>query len=131
MRFARILLGANAAMFLALGTWALLAPATVAAFVALDLSSPTARAEFMAFYGGLEIGLGVFLATCATRTSWLKPGLAALGLALLFTGAARALGIATGGPVQANLVQFMVFELACAPLCFIALRRLGSTRRRG
>ncbi len=131
MRLARILLALNAAMFLALGVWVLFAPATVAAFVALDLSSPTARAEFMAFYGGLEIGFGLFLAVCATRATWLKPGLAALGLALLFTGAARALGIATGGPVQANLVQFMVFELACAPVCFIAMRRLESIRGRG
>lgn len=129
MRFARILLGANAAMFLALGAWVLAAPATVAGFVALDLSTPTARAEFLAFYGGFELGFGAFLAVCALRPAWIEPGLLALGLALLLTGAARAFGIATGGPVQANLIQFTVFELACAPLCFIALRRLRAARR--
>ena len=131
MMLARLLLGANAAMFLALGAWVLVAPATVAGFVAFDLSSPTARAEFLAFYGGFELGFGAFLAACATRPAWLKPGLVALGLALSCTGGARAFGIVTGGPVQANLVQFMVFELACAPLCLIAFRRLGPTRRRG
>ncbi len=128
MKFARALLAVNSAMFIGLGVWVLLAPSTVAAFVTFNLSSPTARAEFLAFYGGFELGFGLFLAACVTHPAWLQPGLLALGLALFCTGAARAYGIATAGPVQENLVQFMVFELAVAPVCFIAARRLGSTR---
>lgn len=125
MTLARLVLVLNAITFAVLGAWSLLAPATVASHIDLGLTSPTARADFMAFYGGFELGLAAFLAWCALRPARVRPGLVALGLGLSGAGLGRLAGILSGGPVQPNMYAFLVFELGFAALCAILLRRTG------
>ena len=77
MLFSRILLVLLGLMFLSFGVAFLLRPAQMAQMVGIELPEPTARMEIRAFYGGLEIGLAVFLFACAATGVWIMPGLAA------------------------------------------------------
>jgi hypothetical protein len=48
----------------------------------LTLTSPTARADFVATYGGFQIGFGLFLLACIRNDTWLESGLWAATAAL-------------------------------------------------
>ena len=65
----------------------------MAALTDLTLTSPTARADFVATYGGFQIGFGVFLLVCAGKSHWVEPGLWATVAALAGFASARALAI--------------------------------------
>lgn len=87
----RVGLTVAALPFFAVGAMFILAPERSRSYVHLDVTSPIARTDIRAVYGGGNIGAGVFLVLCAVRR-WTFPGLfAAL---CLFSGlaAARTLG---------------------------------------
>lgn len=69
--------------FIGFGVAYALRPAQMARLTDLTLTTPTARADFVATYGGFQIGFGLFLLACSREASWLVPGLwatlAALG----------------------------------------------------
>lgn len=69
--------------FIGFGVAYALRPAQMARLTDLTLTTPTARADFVATYGGFQIGFGLFLLACSREVSWLVPGLwatlAALG----------------------------------------------------
>jgi hypothetical protein len=65
----------------------------MAALTDLTLPSPTAIADFVATYGGFQIGFGVFLLVCARRVSWHEPGLWAVVAALAGFASLRLLAI--------------------------------------
>lgn len=50
----------NAVMYVVLGIWCALAPQQTAQFVGLQPANPGGQSEYLAVYGGLEAGLGVF-----------------------------------------------------------------------
>jgi hypothetical protein len=81
MHLARTSLGVTAAAFAGFGVWLLLRPQALSR-VDVSLPSPTARAEIRAFYGGLEIGLGLFFAAAAARPAWHRPALVAQAASL-------------------------------------------------
>jgi hypothetical protein len=84
---ARILLGLSAVLFAAFGAAFAVAPAWMAAQVDIVVTSPTGRADLAAIYGGLELGLGAYLALCLwkgrLRTGLTVAALALSGLALV------------------------------------------------
>jgi hypothetical protein len=74
----------------------------MASLTHIALPTPTARIDFAATYGGLQMGFGLFLLMCARRAGWTEPGLwaavAALsGLVLVRLGSLAAAG---GHPTQ-------------------------------
>ena len=79
--------------FIGFGVAYALRPAPMAALTDLTLTSPTALADFVATYGGFQIGFGVFLLACARRASWLEPGLWAAVAALAGFASLRLLAI--------------------------------------
>lgn len=104
-----------------------LRPARMGALTDLPLPSPSARADFMATYGGCQVGLGLFLLACARNPAWLGPGLWAGTAVLAGLGCARGLGILLGaGRVRATIWAGLAIELIGALLNAWAL---GSATR--
>ncbi|MBK7580510.1 MAG: DUF4345 family protein [Myxococcales bacterium] len=106
-----VLLGL-AAGYVAVGVAFLLAPAKLAAFADLSTTSKLGLIELRAFYGGIEIGLGVFLAVTAMRKDWQLPGLLAALLSLLGIVAARIYGMTVEGWPGVTVLLFLLIEVA-------------------
>lgn len=53
-------LALNALLYLLLGAWCALKPGETSSSIGFSLINPQGVAEFIAVYGGLELGLGVF-----------------------------------------------------------------------
>ena len=119
MKLARAYLAFLALVFLGLGVWFLLDPGA-GALVGLTPSEGTGRAELRAMYGGLDLGIGAFLAWGAIRASWARPALALGALALLGLACGRAVGIALDDP-GGVMIRLIVSELVSGGLCVAAL----------
>lgn len=106
---------------IAYGLWCGVDPqAGVAALTGLGIASAPATVEAMAMYGGLLVGLGVFLGIGALRATWTAPALGALALAFGGLALARLVGMGLHGPVGmqvfAAAVELVVTAIAVAAL---------------
>jgi hypothetical protein len=72
----RVVVAASGLVFLGIGVLFLLHPTTVA-LVGLPVKSAKAASDVRAVFGGLELGLGVFLVWAAAWPAWIRAGLAA------------------------------------------------------
>lgn len=109
--------------FLAFGIWLLLDPVGGLAKVDIVGSSRAGEVELRAFYGGLEIGLGLWLLAAVQRATWRRP---ALWLVLFVnggTGLARLMGIALTGVFTPFFAACLLWELGFAVLAALALRK--------
>ena len=86
--------------------------------------------EARAFYGGLELALGVFLAAAAATAAWRKPGLALTAMA--FGGIALVRGIAMqhSGLHTRFLLAVLAVEIATCILALLAWRSIKPARDR-
>ena len=121
MLFSRILLVLLGLMFLGFGVAFLLRPTQMAQMVSVQLPEPTAKMEIRAFYGGLEIGLAVFLFACAAMGAWIKPGLLAAGLACAGPALGRTVGLLLDGRPKSVIFTILAVEVASAVVVAIAL----------
>src|SRR4026207_1835005 len=101
--FPTSLLALAGAGFLAFGLWLGGGPARGPASVGIAARSPAGLIELRAFYGGLELALGIFLLLCAARPDWRRPGLWAVLLGNGGVGLARPGLGAVGGVVPPAL----------------------------
>src|SRR6478736_235157 len=83
--FPNVVLALCAFGFLAFGLWLLVDPAGALGKIGIEARNATGLVELRAFYGGMELGLGLFLAWCALRPEWRQAG---LWLVLLANGGA-------------------------------------------
>ena len=117
----RVALALGALGFVAFGAVLLVAP-TLLAVVDVGVPSAAARSDVRAVYGGVELGLGLFLGACVSRPTWHHAGLAAQCLALGGAVAGRLVSLVLdGGPNRVSLV-FLAVEAAGAVLALAALR---------
>jgi hypothetical protein len=128
MIFARIVLGLAALMHAAFGVAYLFWPVKMAGMTKMQLTAPIAVTEMRTFYGGLEIGLAVFLALAAIRAEWVDAGLALTTLIYAGIVLARLLGMALDHSADGFLlkivgVEVLTLVLAGAALAWIALRK--------
>lgn len=123
MTFARLVLIVSAALFLGFGGWLALAPEALGRFVRVDTADAVTRTEIRAFYGGLEIGLGLFLLIGACIRRWIAAALVAVILAFGGTAAGRALGLVLDAPQAPAVLAFLLVEVALAILGAAALAR--------
>ena len=86
--FPNVVLALCAIGFLAFGLWLLVDPAGALGKIGIEARNGTGLVELRAFYGGMELGLGLFLAWCALRPEWRQAGLWLVLLAMLLGGAA-------------------------------------------
>jgi hypothetical protein len=113
--------------FVGFGTACLIAPLEVLAAAGVTLTGVAAAAEIRAFYGGLEIGVGICLLLAAMQPAWRKAGLVLCLAAYGGIGAARALGMALDGVATPFLWFALATELGLAALAAICLNRAGSS----
>lgn len=121
-----ILLGVG---FTAFGVIYALRPDRMAALTELTLASPTARADFLATYGGFQVGFGLFLLACAAKVPWQQPGLWASVAALGGFASFRAVAIALHrGRVRRTIWFGLGLELCGLTFGLVALGLSRPTR---
>lgn len=124
MRAPLYVLRLTAIVFLSFGLWGLLSPLSLLGTVGVELPVPSAVAEMRGFYGGLEIGIALFLlySSRAARYAETAALMPALGLSGLVIG--RLVGVLVDGP--ANLLFYLsgVMEAVGALACSWAYRHL-------
>ncbi len=116
-----------AAVFLGIGAASVFAPTVVADFVNIKLEDALARFDFRAVYGGLQLGLGLWIGVAALRKAWRLPALnltaLALGGLLLGRALARALDAESPGPIGFGIMGLEVAGLAVTAFAMVRLRR--------
>ncbi len=122
---ARIILSLVGLAFVGFGLAFTLWPLPMAHLVEIVLPTPTARIDFVATYGGFEIGFGVFLLVCARRSEWLAPGLWASAAALAGFAALRLHGLVfAAGPAARPVFVGLALEIAGFTASVLALRQV-------
>jgi len=108
--------------FFAFGLWLLLEPAGALGKIGIEARSAVGLVELRAFYGGMEIGLGLFLAWCCLRPEWQLAGLWLVVLANGGAGLARLFAIWAGGAALGGYLGWaLLWELGFSALGGIAL----------
>jgi hypothetical protein len=123
--FPIVVLALCAVGFLGFGLWLLADPVGALAKIGIATSSKTGEIELRAFYGGMEIGLGLFLAWCVFRPEWQQSGLWLVLLTNGGAGLARLIGIAAAGSFGSYLGWALAWELGFASLAGLALFNRG------
>jgi hypothetical protein len=121
----RVVLGAAAVLFAAFGMAFAVAPRRLAALVDIPLQTNTATIDFIATYGGFEIGFAIFLFTCLARPERVRLGLLASGWAVTGFAVTRAIGLLVLGGAKPVMYGALAFEAACATLAFVAAARVS------
>lgn len=107
-------------MFTGFGVFFLASPETLAEMVGMGFLSSDAVAEIRAFYGGLELGIGMYLLwiTTVARVEVLRRA-GILAIVLMFGGSAmgRFSHWLTTGQLGAVQTALLVFELGYALIC--------------
>jgi hypothetical protein len=82
--------------------------------------APEALTDLRATYGGLQIGMGLFLVWTAIEPARHRVGLILLGVVLPFVALTRAFGLVVDGKATGGMVGALMFEtLASAATWFI------------
>lgn len=125
MSFARAVLALSALAFAGIGAAFLLAPADMGTHVDVALGSVTAHNDVRAVYGGLQLGVALWLALAAARGEWLRPAL--LAQLCVFGGlfGARLLSLALDGRPSDLALALQLAEAVALVCGGIALQRLG------
>jgi uncharacterized membrane protein len=93
----RLLLVFIALTYTVFGFVFLFYPSEMAAIVGIAFPTTRPRTDFRAMYGGLEIGVGVFLLICAMRREFVRVGLFASACALVAMATSRSVGLMLDG----------------------------------
>jgi hypothetical protein len=111
--------------FLAFGVWLLVDPAKLFALTGAGPAPKAILPELRAFYGGLEIGLGLYLlATLRGAQRW-REGLLLAGIAYGAIALGRIVGMVVDRDFSAYLWIALAIELALAIAAFSVRRRLA------
>ena len=113
--------------FLGFGGWLLVDPVGGLASVGIAGTTPAGVVELRAFYGGLEVGLGLFLLMCAAKPDWRVPGLWLVLLGNLAIGLTRLYGIGDSGEFNNFFAAALAWEFGFPAMAAVAL--MGRRRR--
>jgi len=134
-RLARVVLLLSAVIFAAFGAAAIAFTRQMAEAVDIGLATDVARTDFMATYGGFELGFGLFLGLAWQRGDWVRPGLMANGCALAGFASMRLLGILTSAGLSPLMLVVCVVEASGSALSFWGAAGTGkvqaAARRQG
>lgn len=124
MKISRIVLLIISVLFFGVGIAGLLAPASVAATVSLTAESNQGLTELRAMYGGLQIGIALFIGLAAMRPQWMKPGLILSICVLTGLAAGRFVGLQLDGGALPLMLPFALLETGGTLICLWALHLL-------
>ena len=123
MSFDRGALAILTAVVLLSGLGSVVAPSSLTQQAGL-VATPSGLTEIRAFYGGLQIGVGLFLLWCLRQQAMIPAGLLLVGLAVGGAGIARVLGMAVDGePTRFHLVNLAVEIGTVSLVAFAASER--------
>ena len=130
MSWPRVVLVLTSIGFLGFGIAYTMWPLPMARLTDIPLPTPTARIDFAATYGGVQIGFGLFLFVCSRRLGWIEPGLWAatavlLGLLLARFQSIAVLGVSPARPIWIGIAIEASGALACG-LTLRYVRRLST-----
>lgn len=123
MTFARGFLWLFGAVFLVFGIVAVVNPGAMIGPAGIEATASGALAEVRAVYGGLQIGLALFLIWSALDAKRYASGLLAYGLVLGSVGDCRALGLLIEGTHTPFHLIALAFEWGSAVLALVAWYR--------
>ena len=122
-RLHAVLLGLGAAAFLFIGLAFLVQPASMGDMVNISPVDGTARIELRAMYGGLEIGIGLFLVACLLGGRF-RTGLQACAYAFGGLALGRFGGILLEGGTDPIHWLLVAFETVGFVLAVVGVRSL-------
>jgi hypothetical protein len=126
MTFARIVLIIQALALIGLGLAYFVRPMEMTNLSGMLLMAPAAITDVRAYYGGLQIGLGVYLLMALSRVDQARAALTLLVLLYSALALARIGGLwLDGGAQQTFNLSALLIEVVSVGLCFYALRRLN------
>jgi len=124
MMLARVVLLGAALAYGGLGLAFLFWPTPMAEHVELFLGSATADNDVRAVYGGLSLGLAVFLLLSLRRLEWFRPALWVVALTLAAMASARIVSLVVAGTPHPIAFALHSAEVVGFVLALLALRRL-------
>lgn len=124
MRVARGFLIFFALMAIATGLAYLFAPLQMTAPMEFGALTPPALADVRANYGGLQLGLGVFLLYCV-RTGQIRLGLLLVLFTMLFVPLCRTIGFALDGGATPVLQAVLAMEVVFLVITWVLYRRVA------
>lgn len=121
-RLVRPFLALCALAFALIGVNTFLDPLAAMAPVELAVDTVSARNELRANYGGLQLGLALFLLAGVLRPHWQRPALLAQALLVGGLVLGRAASIALDGLPNGFVQGLLVLEVVTAGLSLLLLR---------
>ena len=112
-----------------LGALYLLQPDAVRDAAGIVPETPSALAEIRSTYGGLHVGIAVFLLLCAARESMRSTGLLFCGLTFACAGVARVAGIVQFEVEETQQVVIASFELLYSLIMLAIYRAWAATQQ--
>ena len=106
-----------------LGSLYLIHPDALRDSAAISPESPAALAEIRSTYGGLHVGIAIFLLACAAREGTRRVGLLFCGLAFAGAGIARVAGILEFQAADLKQVVTASLELAFSAITLLLYRK--------
>jgi hypothetical protein len=128
MRIDTLALALGGLCFLGFGAVMLVSPQAAMANLGLSVPDGPATTEIRAFYGGLELGLGMLLLAALQKIQYRRAGLVLGCVTYGSIAGARALGMLIDRSSSAFLWTALVVEIALALLFLVALKRNGQSR---
>jgi Domain of unknown function (DUF4345) len=126
----RLYLWLAALGFIVVGVMFLFWPLPLALSLGMPLTTPTARVDFAATYGGFQLGFGAFLMFCAVREEWTRAGVIAASFAFggFAVGRLHGMLFAPAAPEQ-KIYWFLALEITGTVAGIAAARALRMPRR--
>lgn len=118
----RLLAAVGGIILVAYGAVFLFEPAVLGGLVGLEFARPDAYTEVRAFYGGLELGMGLFLIYSGARAEHTRSALLLCGFAFAGAGLARAAGVAQYGAADASQPVVAALEIVYAAAALLLAR---------
>jgi len=104
------------------GVWLLVDPGALGA-IGIELSTPAARTDVRATYGGFDLGVAALLFICASRKQWHRIGLIGAGCVAGGFGLGRLTGILLEGGAGPEMWWFLALEATVTVAVLLTLRR--------
>ncbi len=101
----------NVLVFVSFGLVFIFAPVYFASTVEIELSSPTALADFRAIYGGLSLSVGLFFALGLFRPALVLPVLWLIAASSLALALSRFYSVIASGTPALPIFAFAALEL--------------------
>ena len=126
----RIVLALDALLFAGFGALYWIIPESMAAKVGITMVNTGGIIDVQGLYGGLEVGLGIFLAYCAANVDRTRLGLVAGALVLSSIALSRIVAMARFGVPDVSVATLVALDVVGAILNLAFALRYGRISRR-